>query len=114
MARMIKKEEPNIVWSSDGSHLEPKKAKNNSPVEPSAHKIKIRLEKNARGGKLVTVVFELPDNPNYLKELAKKLKGHCGTGGTLKDGKIEIQGDHREKVKDFCQKLGFQVVLAGG
>lgn len=114
MARMIKKDEPNIVWSSDGSHLETKKDKRSSPVVPSEHKLKIRLEKNARGGKLVTVLFELPDNPEYLKDLAKKLKARCGTGGTLKDGNIEIQGDHREKVKEFCQKLGFTVVLAGG
>ena len=114
MARMIKKDEPNIVWSSDGSHLEPKKEKKREPVEPAKHKIKIRLEKNARGGKLVTVLFELPDHPDYLKDLAKKLKARCGTGGTVKEGTIEIQGDHREKIKEFCQNLGFQVVLAGG
>lgn len=81
---------------------------------PSQHTLKLRLEKNARGGKTVTVVFELPQNDAYFKPLEKKLKGLCGTGGTFKDNRIEIQGDHREKIKVFLEKLGFKVKLAGG
>lgn len=81
---------------------------------PSAHTLKIRLEKNGRGGKTVTVVFELPSNEAYFKELEKKLKGLCGTGGSFKNNMIEIQGDHREKIKAHLEKLGFKVKLAGG
>ena len=47
-------------------------------------------------------------------ELAKKLKGLCGTGGAFKNNMIEIQGDHREKIKTHLEKLGFKVKLAGG
>ena len=58
----------------------------------------IRREKKHRGGKTVTVIMELQLTPDDKKALAKKLKKKCGTGGTVTDGNIEIQGDHREKV----------------
>lgn len=113
MARIIKKEEVTLLWSSDGSHLE-KKEKIYADVIPSEHTLKIRLEKNQRGGKTVSVLFELPDNPEYFKELLKELKASCGSGGALKEGNIEIQGDHRDKIKNICEKRGFKVKLAGG
>jgi translation initiation factor 1 len=49
-----------------------------------------------------------------LKALAKKLKRACGSGGTIKDGLIEIQGDHRQKIADTLRKQGYQVKIAGG
>jgi translation initiation factor 1 len=85
-----------------------------SDLDPKNHTLKMRLEKNGRGGKLVSVVYELPPNEEYFKALEKKLKAHCGSGGSFKDGKIEIQGDHREKLKSFLEKLGFKIKLAGG
>lgn len=81
---------------------------------PSDYTLKIRRETNGRGGKAVTVVFELPDNEAYFKELTSKLKTHCGSGGAFKQSTIEIQGDHRDKMKAFLEKLGFKVKLAGG
>lgn len=83
-------------------------------MNPSLYTLKVRLEKNGRGGKMVTVIFELPQNEAYFKEVEKKLKGHCGTGGAFKNNMIEIQGDHREKIKTYLEKLGFKVKLAGG
>jgi translation initiation factor 1 len=83
-------------------------------LNPTAHTLKIRLEKNGRGGKTVTVIFELPINEAYFKELEKKLKNLCGTGGSFKNNMIEIQGDHREKIRHFLEKIGFKVKLAGG
>jgi translation initiation factor 1 len=62
----------------------------------------------------VTVVFELPNNEAYFMDLTKKLKNVCGTGGSFKNNMIEIQGDHREKIKTQLEKLGFKVKLAGG
>lgn len=81
---------------------------------PNLHTLKIRLEKNSRGGKNVTVIFELPDNEKYFKDLVKKLKNYCGSGGALKNNQMEIQGDHRQKVKAYLEKIGFKVKLAGG
>jgi len=81
---------------------------------PGLYTLKIRLEKNGRGGKVVTVVFELPENEPYFKEIEKKLKSVCGTGGSYKNNQIEIQGDHREKIKAFLEKIGFKIKLAGG
>lgn len=83
-------------------------------LKPGDHTLKMRLEKNGRGGKMVTVIFELPPNEEYFKGLEKKLKAHCGTGGSFKSNMIEIQGDHREKIKAFLEKTGFKVKLAGG
>ena len=64
----------------------------------------------------MTVIFELPRNHAYFLELAKKLKAQCGSGGAFKeeDNQIEIQGDHREKIKVNLEKIGFKVKLAGG
>lgn len=81
---------------------------------PKTTTLKIRRETSGRGGKAVTVVFELPHNPDYFKTLTTKLKTQCGTGGTFKETSIEIQGDHREKIKTILEKLGFSVKLAGG
>lgn len=85
-----------------------------SDLKPGEHTLKVRREVNGRGGKTVTVVFELPQNDPYFSDLTKKLKNACGTGGSFKNNVIEIQGDHREKIKTQLEKLGFKVKLAGG
>lgn len=76
--------------------------------------VRIRRETAGRKGKGVTTVTGVPLAEKELKELAKKLKQQCGTGGSLKDGVIEIQGDHREKLKQLLEQQGFNVKLAGG
>jgi len=60
------------------------------------------------------VVKKLVLSDEDMKSLAKKLKQECGTGGTVKDGMIEIQGEHRQKMADVLQKLGYKVKIAGG
>jgi translation initiation factor 1 len=74
----------------------------------------IRLEKKGRGGKTVTVILNLQLTAGDLKSLGKHLKRACGTGGTVKDGNIEIQGDHREKVAAALAELGYKSKFAGG
>lgn len=76
--------------------------------------VRIRRETSGRKGKGVTTVSGVPVADKELKQLAKKLKQQCGTGGALKDGVIEIQGDHREKLKQLLEQQGFTVKLAGG
>lgn len=75
---------------------------------------KIGRETAGRRGKGVTTVFDLPLDENGLRDLAARLKQRCGTGGTVKDGRIEIQGDHRERIVVELQKLGYKVKRAGG
>ena len=82
-----------------------------SPEKQEAH---IRREKKGRGGKTVTVVRELRLTPDDLKALGKHLRQACGSGGTVKDGAIEIQGDHRDKVAAELQSLGYKTKLTGG
>jgi translation initiation factor 1 len=70
---------------------------------------KLRIEKTGRGGKTVTVVFGLPQNEAFLKDLAQDLKRACGTGGTTTDDGVELQGDLRERVREVLTKRGYVV-----
>jgi translation initiation factor 1 len=70
---------------------------------------KLRLEKKGRGGKTVTVIYDLPNNAAFLKSLAQELKRACGTGGAVSDNTVELQGDLRERVRDVLVTKGFTV-----
>ena len=70
---------------------------------------KVRTEKKGRGGKTVTVVYGLPDNGEFLRELSQDLKRACGTGGTVVEGGVELQGDLRDRVRDVLVKRGYVV-----
>ena len=70
---------------------------------------KLRMEKAGRGGKTVTVVFGLPRNAAFLKELAQDLKRACGTGGAVLDDGVELQGDLRDRVREFLVRRNFHV-----
>ena len=76
--------------------------------------VRVRRETKGRGGKTVTTVEGVPLPDGALRDLASALKRRCGAGGTLKDGVIEIQGDHRESVVAELSRLGFTVKRAGG
>jgi translation initiation factor 1 len=86
------------------------------PPQPpkKIHTVKVSRETAGRKGKGVTVVSDLPLNEDELKALTTLLKNKCGTGGTSKDGRIEIQGDHRDKLVVVLEKLGYKVKRAGG
>jgi translation initiation factor 1 len=70
---------------------------------------KLRMEKKGRAGKTVTVVYGLPENEAFLKDLSQALKRACGCGGAVAEGAIELQGDLRERVRDILTKKGFGV-----
>ena len=76
--------------------------------------VRVGRETKGRKGKAVTVITGLGLAGPELKDLAKKLKARCGTGGTVKDGTIEIQGEHRDVLMAELQKLGFTVRRSGG
>jgi translation initiation factor 1 len=81
---------------------------------PAGQEAHIRREKKGRGGKTVTVVYNLRLAPDALKALGKHLRQVCGTGGTVKDGTIEIQGDHRERVAEALKQAGYRTKFTGG
>ena len=80
----------------------------NDPI-PNRIVAKLRMEKKGRGGKTMTVVYGLPENEAFLKELCQELKRSCGTGGAVVEGGVEIQGDLRERVRDVLLKKGYIV-----
>jgi translation initiation factor 1 len=75
---------------------------------------RIRREVGGRGGKTVTVVTCLPLGQLALVALSRRLKSACGAGGTVRDGVLEIQGDHRDELVSLLAKEGFKSKLAGG
>jgi translation initiation factor 1 len=77
-------------------------------------RVKVRREVAGRRGKAVTTISGVPVNDAGLKALAGKLKKRCGVGGTVKDGVIEIQGDHRDVVVQVLEAEGYEPILAGG
>jgi translation initiation factor 1 len=70
---------------------------------------KLRVEKAGRGGKTVSVVYDLPANAAFLKDLCQELKRACGAGGTVRDNAIELQGDLRDRLRELLLKKGFGV-----
>lgn len=80
----------------------------NEPV-PTRIVAKLRMEKKGRGGKTVTVVYGLPQNAAFLKALCGELKRACGTGGSVIDAGVEVQGELRDRVRDVLVKKGYVV-----
>ena len=67
------------------------------------------MEKKGRGGKSVTVVYDLPENQTFLKDLAGELKRACGAGGAVAENSIEIQGDLRDRIRALLTQKGWTV-----
>jgi translation initiation factor 1 len=74
----------------------------------------VKRDRKGRAGKTVTVVYGLQHSAASYKELLATLKMTCGTGGTIKEGELEIQGDQRDKVAEKLRQLGYKVKLVGG
>jgi predicted translation initiation factor SUI1 len=96
---------------------EPVPAPADTAVPQPAKKLltaKVGRETAGRRGKGVTTVFDLPLDDQGVRDLAALLKQRCGTGGTVKDGRIEIQGDQRERIVAELERLGYKVKRVGG
>lgn len=120
---MMKKDSNSVlVWSSDEGRICPACGKAAStcrcrkqPSRPSGDGIvRVRRETKGRGGKTVTVVTGAPVDEDALKALAGDLKRRCGSGGTVKDGVIEIQGDFCDMVVAELGRRGLKVKRSGG
>lgn len=102
-----------LVWTSDPEEARRLRdaGKLETPVDADVAKqtIRVTLDKKRRAGKTVTVATGFQHTAETLATVAQTLKKKCGSGGTAKDGEIEIQGDHVEKVKGELGKLGYRV-----
>jgi translation initiation factor 1 len=81
---------------------------------PAVARVRVGREVAGRGGKSVTVVSGLTLDAAQLEELARRLKRLCGAGGSVKEGRIEIQGEHRDRLLAELCRLGFDAKRAGG
>ena len=108
-----------IVYSSDAGRVCPRcgwpvrecRCSSKSVDEPVPARVvaKLRIEKAGRGGKTVSVVYGLPQNAEFLKELCQDLKRTCGTGGAVVDGTVQLQGDLRERIRSVLLEKGIAV-----
>ena len=104
--------ESRLVYSTETGRIKPQ-SEPKPPIKTDGI-IRISRETKGRKGKGVTLVTGFDLEPNQLKALAKQLKKSCSTGGTIKEGVIEIQGDHRQVLQAQLEKMGYSVKLAGG
>jgi len=104
------------VWTSDSGDL--RKKEQNQPsvtsLPPNQQTAYLHRDSKGRGGKGVTLIKNLVLSDEDITALAKRIKQACGTGGTVKDGVIEIQGENRERIAEVLIKLGYKVKIAGG
>lgn len=103
--------ELNLVYSTDGGKIDKPQQKKIVPQGDGI--IRLHRETKGRKGKGVILIKGLPLDEKALKAFAKEIKKRTGTGGTVKDFVIEIQGDQRELIKTFLEKKGYNVKLAG-
>lgn len=101
------------AWCPKCRHL-PCACKKKAAPPPKAAAGPVKMRREVRRGKPVIVLFELTLAPDAQKELLKEIQRACGAGGALKDGTIEIQGDHRERIEEILTGRGLKVKRAGG
>jgi translation initiation factor 1 len=83
-------------------------------LPPQQQNVRVQATRSGRKGKTVTVITGFQAKPETLADLVKQLKAQCGTGGTVKDNDIEIQGDHKQKILEILIKLGYKAKISGG
>jgi translation initiation factor 1 len=96
-----------IVFSTDPSFSLDEELTSIETLPEGQQILKIKLDTKQRAGKAVTLILGFVGKKEDLEQLGKKLKNFCGTGGSVKDGDIIIQGDHREKVLQWLHRNGF-------
>ena len=93
-----------IVFSTDPDFRIDEDLPQTTTLAPRQQKLRVRLDTRQRAGKAVTLVEGFAGSGTDLEDLGKKLKAHCGTGGSVKDGLILVQGDQRDKILQWLLK----------
>lgn len=109
---MARQRETRLAYST-GGETEPEEAEASASTGARSPGIRLRLDRRA-SNRVVTAVTGLPGTVDEIAALAKSLKAACGTGGTLKDGTLELQGDHREAIERHLASRGLKSKRAGG
>lgn len=104
-----------LVYSEFGSaNYTPATERAVPDLPPQQQNVRVQVSRKGRGGKTVTVISGFQSKPETLAALLKELKAQCGTGGTVKDDTLEIQGDHAQKLLDLLIKKGYKAKISGG
>jgi len=118
MTRKTKKTGDHLVYSTDPdtmSNLFHKILPTDGVTDPENQELRVWIDKKSRSGKVVTLIKGFSGTENAIKDLAKFLKVNCGVGGSVKNGEILIQGNHRDKIVDLLKTAGYtQTKKAGG
>ena len=102
------KERLNIVYSTNPDFVyDIDETSEEETLPKNAQKLRVRIERNHRGGKSVTIVAGFTGAETDLKELGKLLKTKCGVGGTVKEGEIIVQGEFKEKIVELLKREGY-------
>lgn len=105
MSKKNKPDSKGFVYSTDPSfRFDEAEQQSKETLSPEKQKLRIQLDTKQRAGKAVTLVTGFVGLPDDLDDLGKKVKQYCGTGGSVKDGEIIIQGDQRKKVDEYLRK----------
>jgi translation initiation factor 1 len=103
-----------IVYSTDPGFRIEEDLPTEVTLAPRQQKLRIRLDTKQRAGKAVTLVEGFSGKTDDLEDLGKKLKSHCGTGGSVKDGLIIVQGDQRDKILQWLLKHEYSTSRKAG
>ena len=103
-----------IIFSTNPDYSYEEEDQSEETLSPAQQNLKVWLDKKQRKGKVVTLITGFIGSADDLKELEKKLKNSCGSGGSSKDGEILIQGDHRDKILAYLIANGYKAKKAGG
>ena len=108
MSKKINKSSSPLVYSTDPNYLPPFELNEVATLSAEEQPLKILLETKQRAGKTVTIVLGFVGTEEAMNTLGKALKNHCGTGGSVKEGEIIIQGDHRQKIFQYLKVKGYK------
>ncbi|QYX33975.1 translation initiation factor [Sphaerospermopsis torques-reginae] len=114
MSSSKSKSDKRIIYQEFGNDNSPALERPVQELPPNQQNVRVQATRAGRKGKTVTVITGFQTKAETLNGLLKQLKTQCGTGGTLKENEIEIQGDHKQKILEILVKLGYKAKISGG